>query len=263
MIDILKKAALAAGKVQLHYFKKGISVSYKTSHHDLVTKADIESQSVIKDTILKEMIKKGFKENEIGFIGEEKMDIKGKHTFVIDPIDGTTNFASGIDLFAVSIAYFKEQKLMAGLVYQPVHNIIYFANKGKGAFKGKHKLSVIYRNLKESLASVYLSSYKEERIKDIKIITRVCPLLRGVRILGCYVIDSALLAENRLQLKFQSRANLWDMAAVKLLLEEAGATVTDYSGKPVVFELNAPDKIYQTISCHPKLLNEILKYFDY
>src|SRR3990167_1043046 len=121
MINILKSAATEAGTILLNYYKKNLTLNYKTSHKDFYTIADVESQKIIKEVITKLLVKKGIKETEIGFIGEENLSVgkNAKHLFVIDPIDGTTNFASGFDFFAISIAYFHEGTLTTGLIYRP------------------------------------------------------------------------------------------------------------------------------------------------
>src|SRR3989344_8589889 len=117
MIDVLKTAAIEAGTILLNYYKKNLTLNYKTSHKDFYTIADVESQKTIKETITKLLVKKGVDKCEIGFIGEENLNTASnkKHLFVIDPLDGTTNFTSGFDFFAISIGYFYENELMAGL----------------------------------------------------------------------------------------------------------------------------------------------------
>jgi len=106
MLDILELAARAAGEIILSYFHKESHITRKTSHQNLVTEADTSSQAIIKKIITDSLEKRGMSENEIGFIGEENLKTVGtKHSFIIDPLDGTNNFASGLDYFCISIAH--------------------------------------------------------------------------------------------------------------------------------------------------------------
>ena len=134
MLDILKKAALEAGEIQKKYFRSAeLDVTHKTDHQNIVTKADKESQDIIEKTILFEMEKIGIDASDVGFIGEEDLTSDGRHLFIIDPIDGTSSFASGIDYFCCAIAYAKDGELLAGCINRPITGDMYCAEKGKGA----------------------------------------------------------------------------------------------------------------------------------
>lgn len=136
MITILEKAARGAGGIVLSYFHKESHITRKTSHQNLVTEADTSSQAFIKKMITEAMIQRGISGNEIGFIGEENLETKGtKHTFIIDPLDGTNNFASGLDYFSISIAHVEDGAVKDGVIYWPSRDILYYAVAGKGAFK--------------------------------------------------------------------------------------------------------------------------------
>ena len=160
MINILKTAAIEAGTILLNYYKKNLTINYKTSHKDFYTIADIESQKIIKEIIIKLLVKKGIDKSEIGFIGEENLNVAAdkKHLFVIDPLDGTTNFASGFDFFAISIAYFYQGALTAGLIYRPATRDFYYAQKNQGAYKNNKPLKIIYKPLKQCLLDGVVSS---------------------------------------------------------------------------------------------------------
>src|SRR3989338_1819234 len=101
MIDLLQKAAREAGEVLMKYFNQGVKANYKTSHKNIVTEADLTSQKIIYNSIISGMLRKGYKKNDIGFIGEENLNISGKHKFIIDPVDGTSNFASSYGYFCI------------------------------------------------------------------------------------------------------------------------------------------------------------------
>jgi len=267
MLDILQKAAREAGDVLLKYFQKGVSASYKTSHKDLLTEADLASQKIICRTILKEMTSRNYKGNEIGFIAEEQLKIKGKHQFIIDPLDGTNNFASGIDYFCISIAYAKDRKITAGMIYHPTKDVYYFAQKHKGSYKvivGKDirlKLSSLDLNLNQSIMTMIFSYKREIYQKEIKIVKKIYPHLRGLRSFHSAALDICMCATNIFQISTFGTTKIWDLAAGKLIIEEAGGIMTDWSGNAINFDFDQLDKIYPTIVTHPKILPEVLKFF--
>jgi len=263
MINVLKSSATEAGTILLKYYKKNLTLNYKTSHKDFYTIADVESQKIIKDTITKLLVKKGIDESNIGFIGEENLHVysKRKYLFVIDPLDGTTNFASGFDFFSVSIAYFYDDILTAGLIYRPTTKDFYYASKGKGAFKNKKSLKVAYKPLKQCLLDGLLSSQPEIYSMLFKIYQNIYPHVAGYRNISSMAIDNCLLTENIYNIVVNGHTFIWDIAAVKLIVEEAGGVMFDFKGRSVNFDLNNPKLAYDVISCHPRLKNEILKFF--
>ncbi len=263
MINILKTAATEAGNILLNYYKKNLTINYKSSHKDFYTIADIESQKVIKETIAKLLAKKGIKESEIGFIGEENLStgINKKHFFVIDPLDGTTNFAFGFDFFSISIAYFYDGVLTAGLVYRPTTKDFYYAQKNQGAYKNSQLLKIIYHPLKQCLLAGTISSRPNKYPQQFKSYQSIFPHISGFRSLFCITLDICLLAENIFNIVVNGHTFIWDVSAAKLIIEEAGGIMIDFKGLSVNFDLNNPRKAYDVISCHPKLKNEILTFF--
>lgn len=263
MIKVLKTAASEAGTILLNYYKKNLTLNYKSSHKDFYTIADIESQKAIKEKITKLLLKKGVDMSEIGFIGEENLIFGNhkKHLFVIDPLDGTVNFAFGLDFFSVSIAYFYKGVLTSGLVYQPTNKCFYYATLGKGAFKNKVPLKMTYRPLKKSLLSGLISSRPDVYTELFKIYQNIYPHVAGYRNLNSMAIDNCLLAENVFNVVINGHTFIWDISAVKLILEESGGIMVDFNGLPINFDLKDPKLAYDVISCHPRLKDEILKFF--
>lgn len=267
MIDILQKAAHEAGKVLLRYYQKSFSTTIKTSHQDIVTDADLESQKIIYQTIIKEMTAKGYPKEEIGFIGEEKLKRKGKYLFIIDPLDGTNNFAAGFEYFGVSIACVVDKQIVAAIIHFPVHHLSYIAEKGKGAFKlengQRKKMNTGYQPLDQSLAATHISIRESLRKNHFQILEDLSPHVRAVRILGSIVLSLGLLCENSLHFYFESNAYIWDIAAAKLIVEESGGIMIDWKGKKINFDFKSPDKFYQVIICHPKMLEKVRKFFPF
>lgn len=261
MIDILEKAAREAGEILINLQRTGFSTSQKTSHQNLVTSADIASQKIIQESITLALEKKGYRKDEIGFIGEESLNRPRTHTFVIDPIDGTTNFASRIDFFGISIAYFYDEELRAGLIYDPNKKDVYHATKGKGAFKNGNRLGMKYTPLKDSICATYITSYPQFRDKQFPILKKIMPNVRGIRIMGSSVLQNGMLAENIVQLHFEQHTYIWDLAAAQLLIGESGGMVADLAGTRLELALDKSSEPFPFVACHPRLLPDVLPFF--
>ncbi|KKP51551.1 MAG: Inositol-1-monophosphatase [Candidatus Roizmanbacteria bacterium GW2011_GWA2_33_33] len=263
MINVMKSAATEAGTILLNYYKKNLTLNYKTSHKDFYTIADVESQKVIKEIITKLLLKKAIGESEIGFIGEENLNVSvnKKHLFVIDPLDGTTNFASGFDFFSISIGYFYEGLSTAGLIYRPTTKDFYYAQKNKGAYKNSQPLKIVKKPLKECLFDGVVSSRPDKYPGLFKSFEKIFPYVSGFRSIFSMALSNCLLAENIFNIVVNGHTFIWDISAAKLIIEESGGIMMDFKGLPVNFDLNNPKLAYNTISCHPRLKSEILKFF--
>ncbi|MCL4354751.1 inositol monophosphatase [Patescibacteria group bacterium] len=261
---ILITAAKKAGDVILSYYKKNYKISEKSNPRDLVTEADINAQKVIVDVIKNSMIQKGIKENEIGFIGEENLYQRAIHTFIIDPLDGTANFISESDRFCVSIAYAKNNEVLVGVIYVPIDNAIYFAEKGKGAFKikddQKTKLEIKSKELIKSEIAFNSSVRPDITQRIFKIGIALAPLVYGIKEEECFILTDIEVAENKYQASINGNSKIWDIAAIKLILEESGGDLIDWEGKEIICDFENSKKGYETISGHPKLIKEIVSY---
>ncbi len=272
MISILQEAALKGGEILRSYFRKNLLFTNKTTHHNIVTKADIESQEEIRKYIMKEFPRKlNINSDEIGFIGEENLYKKGKYTFVIDPLDGTSNFASGIDIFGVSIALFIEDALKFGVIHQPIQDIMYYATSGKGAYKISNrmtqKLKVKYLDLKSTYFNGSLSANDNVRKTQLLIYDKLFHKFLGHIALNAAAPLLCLVADNVIGLYMsgdgitsQVGISIWDIAAGKLILEEAGGIITDWKGKRINPRLDEPERKYSFMACHPDNLSKILEF---
>ena len=255
MINLLKKTALEAGELLIKYLHQDFNIQYKTSQHDLVTEADIAVQNFIQKKLETGMIDVGFKKNELGFIGEEGLNRPAKYTFVIDPIDGTNNFASGYNLFASAIGLFKDDELIASAISIPIEGSVYYAELGKGAYKEvggvKTELRIKLQPLADCLLGTYLSSDPEMRSRLFKIYTELIPQIRSVRMDGSSVYDLCKLMDNVFHLILYPRTYIWDMAAATLMIREAGGDVYDWFGQVHRYDLKDIKKRYSILGCHP------------
>lgn len=262
MFKILQKAALEAAKIQLTYFRTAeLDVSRKTDHQNIVTIADKKSQDRIRTVILEEMQSRGIDAADVGFIGEEDLQDEGSHVFVIDPIDGTSNFASGVDYFCCSIAYFKDGVLTAGAIYRPVHDELYCAEKGNGAFciiQGT-RLPLAMKSV--DTKDLIMSTNFGETMRNadqLPLIEKLMPSYRGVRAFGAVALDLAKVAGNEIGTSVDKGPFIWDISAGKIIIEEAGGAVFDWEGNDVVIDLSNRSKRYSLISCHPDTKTKIL-----
>lgn len=265
MIDILSDAAKQASEVVRKHFRSGLTAEYKTSNQDLVTKADVESQTIIQTAIKKRLIEQGVPEDEIGFIGEESgLDVSGKYLFAIDPIDGTTNYASGIEYFVISIGCFIDGELSYGILYEPMTDAMYFSTKGDGAFKKRGgetvRLAIEYKELEASMVATYIHTSEELRAKEFHFMMSIFPFVRGARLMGAGALDLGRVADNVFQICLFEKSNIWDIAAATLILREAGGVIVESSGKEIQFDLSNSAKIYPILACHPKHLERILTF---
>jgi len=265
MIDILKQAALAAGTVQFRYFRGNkLQIKDKTNQNDLLTIADVESQNTIQEYIVQELTSKhGIPESEIGFIGEEDLHSTGAHTFIIDPIDGTANFATGSEDFGSLIAYEHEGELQAAVMYFPAKDLMYVAEKGKGATVIKRgvttQLSMVKKELNQTFFHTSLS-YRDDIEAGIQdIVVRAQKAFRGVRMIGSAGAELGLLAENIGGTCLCIGVSVWDIAAGKLILDEIGYKVYDWEGQELRFDLKSPKKKYPFFACHPDHRARILE----
>lgn len=264
MFDLLNNTAHKAGEVLLNYFRKeSLNVSHKTSHHNIVTQADTEAQQVIYDSLIEGMKEMGVKEEDIGFIGEEKLSTKmKKHMFIIDPLDGTANFATGLDLFCVLIGYMKDGNMEAGIIYMPVHGDVYYGEKGNGAFLIRQGMKLPLKMNDSDTKNGFLSSYLGEGSLEKGMpekLSGMQPDFRGIRMIGAGGVSFAYLSENVFNVVILGHCGLWDFAGPKMIIEEAGGVIYDWQGNEVTFDIDNPFKSYEIIASHPSLKEYFVK----
>ena len=182
----------------------------KKGPYDFVTKTDKQVEKVLIEELSK--IKKNY-----SFLSEEVGTIKNKdkeNVWIIDPIDGTTNFLHGIPHFAICIALQSRGEIVSGLIFDPIKDEMYYSEKNKGAFLNNQRLRV---SKKSSLDDCLFSSNHEGvKFSDL-----------NMRYSGCAALDLAYVASGRLDGFFHNKINLWDVAAGALMVEEAGGIVND------------------------------------
>ena len=210
-LNIMIKAAEKASKSIIRDFGEieKLQVS-KKGPRDFVTKTD----KLVEKILIEELSKT---KKNYSFLTEETGVIKNKdkeNTWIIDPIDGTTNFLHGIPHFAISIALKSKDELLSGLIFDPIKDEMFFAEKDKGAFLNNQRLRVSKKNsLDECLFS---SNHEGIKFSDL-----------NMRYSGSAALDLAYVACGRFDGYFQNKINLWDIAAGTLMVKEAGGIVND------------------------------------
>ena len=210
-LNIMIKAAEKASKYLIRDFGEveKLQVS-KKGPYDFVTKTDKKVEKILIDELTKS--KKNF-----SFLSEESGVINNKdkeNVWIIDPIDGTTNFLHGIPHFAICIALQSNKETVSGLIFDPIKDEVFFGEKNKGAFLNNQRLRVSSKN---SIDECLFSS-NHEGLKFSNL---------NMRCSGCAALDLAYVASGRLDGFFHNKIKLWDVAAGALLVREAGGVVND------------------------------------
>jgi myo-inositol-1(or 4)-monophosphatase len=218
----------AAAKQLLHYFNSpALKISNKEGINNWVTEADHAAEAAIIDVIKKDFPNHFILSEEVGEISSDS-DVK----WVIDPIDGTINFASGIPLCCISIGVEHKGQMILGAVYNPFLNELFFAEKGKGATLNGTPISVSKKAkvLNSCLVTGFPYTYLDMENGPLQVFERLIRRGVPVRRLGSAAIDLCWVACGRLDGFYEHKLQPWDSAAGFLIVEEAGGKVTDMQG---------------------------------
>ncbi len=233
--DILtevEKIARECGEAMLEAGKAGYEVAEKTSKRDLVTSVDNKNQDKIINYLSKKF-------PEAGFFSEESAgDIlpNNELVFVIDPIDGTTNFTKDLKYSCVSIACFKNMQPYVSVVYEPYNDEMFTAILGQGAFCNGERMTISHKPLEESLVVFGTSPYFPEVLdKTVRRLKEIMPECSDVRRMGAAALDLCYIAAGRFGLYFEDEISLWDYAAGALIVREAGGKICQLDGQPLTF----------------------------
>ena len=229
MYDLIKTIARSAGPLFMEGYTQIKSISYKSAV-DLVTDYDVKVELYVK-----EKLSAAFPEYTL--VGEETNEgiVHPDKAIYIDPIDGTTNFVHGIPFCAISIGIWEGGEPVAGVVYNPVLDELFYAEKGKGAYCNDEVLRVSEEEMLErSLMATGFPYTKIEQGKDfrwaMKSIEAILPYTRDIRRLGSAALDLCNVARGNFEGYFEINLKPWDVAAGILILKEAGGTVSRCDG---------------------------------
>ncbi|RCL01584.1 MAG: myo-inositol-1(or 4)-monophosphatase [Candidatus Tokpelaia sp. JSC085] len=236
IMNVMIQAAMKAGRVLLRDFGEvqHLQVSLR-GPADYVRQADKRAASII----FKELQRA---RPDYSFLMEKSGEIAGiddQHRFIVDPLDGTTNFLHGIPFFAISIGLERQNKMVAGVIYNPVLDELYTAERGSGAFLNDRRLRIAARR---KLADSIIGSCvpvphlgNEERRRYLAELRNVMMETVGVRDIGSVVLDLAYVAAGRLDGFWKNGLQPWDLAAGILMIREAGGFVSSQQGGQDIF----------------------------
>tara|TARA_B100001173_G_scaffold217594_1_gene188146 strand:+ start:395 stop:1135 length:741 start_codon:yes stop_codon:yes gene_type:complete len=239
-LNMMIKAAEKASKSIIRDFGEveKLQVS-KKGPYDFVTKTD----KLVEKILIEELSKT---KKNYSFITEETGTIENKdknNIWIIDPIDGTTNFLHGIPHFAICIAHKSKDEILSGLIFDPIKDEMFFAEKEKGAYLNNQRLRV---SKKSSLDNCLFSS-NHEGVKFSNL---------HMRYSGCAALDLAYVASGRIDGFFQNKINLWDIAAGVLLVQEAGGMVNNIDK----FEINKIDIRASSSAINNKMMEKLKNF---
>ncbi len=234
VLNVMIKAAHRAGrslKRDLGEVEQ-LQVSLK-GPRNFVTAADKRAEEIVREELAKAR-------PDYGFLGEEGGAHEGSdktHRWIVDPLDGTTNFLHGIPHFAVSIALERNGTIVAGLVYNPANDDLFIAERGKGAFLNDQRIRVAGRQrLAEAVVACGLPHYgRGDLALGRREIAAAQQHFAGLRRFGAAALDLAWIAAGRFDAYWERDLSPWDMAAGIILVREAGGFVTDLDGHDAIF----------------------------
>lgn len=222
MIEDIKTIIKATGQIVLdaHHIQESVEIKGRAN---FVTKYDLEVQSFLFQELSKIY-------PNATFIGEEdkkKADAPGEYCFIIDPIDGTTNFIFDTKHSAISIGLMHQNEIVAGAVYNPYLDELFYAEKGKGAYLNGNPLKITDLKLSEGLASFGTCPYNREKSEEtFQLIRKIYDIALDVRRGGSAALDLCYVAAGRFVLFYEMLLQSWDYAAGSLILTEAGGCIS-------------------------------------
>jgi myo-inositol-1(or 4)-monophosphatase len=258
MKDTMMECARKAGALLLEHFGRVRQVRIKENQSSVVTEADLASEALILDILTRRF-------PDHGVLGEEGGHLRrgARFTWVIDPLDGTSNFAAGLPWFGVMIALLDDSAPQLGVMYLPVEDRLYLAERGAGATCNGQPVRVT----ESTDLSRLLCAYALDPSMDPGLVAEQATLLgllvqraRNVRATNS-LVDFACTIDGRLGACLNHNTKLWDIAAASLVMEEAGGAITDLRGQPLRLDLGpeATTRNYAVLGANPVLSRQILE----
>jgi myo-inositol-1(or 4)-monophosphatase len=231
-LDVAREAAMDAGTNIMSHFAMRKDISFKNEgKNNIVTDVDILVEERIRALLRKEY-------PDYGIISEESKEIKGKapYKWIVDPLDGTRNYAYGIPHFCVCIALAHEDDVVMGLIYDPVRDEMFYAEKGHGSYLNGESIYVTKRtSLTEALISCDMGYNPDNSRKYIDIYSNLWSNVTTTRLMGSAALGIAYTACARLDLYFHVSLYPWDIASGILLVREAGGVARTLDGDPAAY----------------------------
>lgn len=256
MKELIKNILYDTGKLLMSEFTKSNFLEFKKLNDKIDFNQILTEQDILINNFICEEIKKSYPKHSI--ISEEKKTnslLTDNPTWVIDPIDGTMNFHKGLPFFCISIAYWENKEAIYSGVFAPFLNELFYAEKGKGALLNGKPLKVSRNNiLNESV--ILMSGYSsfEKNNRELAYI-KLSKSIKNMRILSSSILDMCYVAAGRCEARVYASCKFWDIAASKLILEEAGGKITNWNNRVDNFSS-------QIIASNTVLHNKLLKIIN-
>jgi myo-inositol-1(or 4)-monophosphatase len=255
-VEFLKTLLISSGEILKQGFGSISNYETKQDQSNIVTEFDFKSEKAIA-----RLIQQSYPDHNILCEEEGFTNNASEYTWIIDPLDGTSNYAAGIPWFGILIALLKDSQPILSGAYLPISNELYHASLGGGAFKNDIQiLTSTEVNLKNILCCYSLDfsedpSKTEREVQIIKNLVQQCRNMRSTNSL----VDFCYTAEGKLGAAINQAMKIWDIAAPQLILEEAGARVTDIRGNQIVYDLSnhSMDQNFSAIAANPQLHQKI------
>jgi myo-inositol-1(or 4)-monophosphatase len=230
-LHIAIEAAKAAGRMQLAHAGGVLQIGTKSSDTDLVTEVDRACEARIREIILE-----SFPAHAV--LGEEEGQDDGNQScrWIVDPLDGTLNYAHSYPFYCVSIALEIDGLLALGVVFDPLRNELFTATAGGGSYLNGAPIRVSGEDsLRRSMIGTGFAYVRDVIVENARLLARVAPEVRGIRRPGAAALDLCYVACGRLDGFWELNLNPWDIAAAMLLIREAGGVVSDDQAAPYQF----------------------------
>ncbi|RLA05178.1 MAG: inositol-1-monophosphatase [Gammaproteobacteria bacterium] len=249
LVNIAVSAARQASRIILHSMDNMDKVKTSSKgHNDFVTSVDKKSEQIIIDTI-----KAAYPEHSI--LAEESGEQPGNDiTWIIDPLDGTTNFLYELPHFAISIAVAEKGRIQHGVIYDPVRDELFTASRGRGAALNGRRLRVVDQKVLSNCLLGTGFPFRDKQMVDTYMGTfkDFMTQCRDIRRAGSAALDLAYVAAGRLDGFWEFGLSKWDIAAGSLMIQEAGGIIDDMNGRQQYLEngnvIAAPPKVFQAMA---------------
>jgi len=257
-IEFIKRTLVTSGEILKSGFGKSLIIDEKNDQSNIVTEVDFKSEEAIR-----QLISSSYPDHNI--LGEEHgFENKGSEfTWIIDPLDGTSNYAAKIPWFGILVALLKNGRPILAGAYLPMSEELYLAELGKGATKNGMKIHVTDETNLRKLLCCYSLDYSEDYAKterEVQIIKGLVQNIRNLRSTNS-IVDFCLVADGRVGAAINQTMKIWDIAAPQLIIEEAGGKVTDINGQPIVYRPSALslEENFTAIAANEHVHDQILK----
>ena len=257
MKETLLECLQSAGQILLDHFGKHLNIRHKGDPANLVTDADVASERWIIERLRARFPDHSIIAEETGY---QRRD--SKFTWVIDPLDGTSNFAAGIPWFGVQIAVLRNDSPVMAAMFLPTENSLYFAEQGRGVVRNGTRIQVTAEaDLRNVLCGYGVDAYADrlDFRQQAELLQRVVQAVRNIRATNS-LVDFCLTLDGRLGGCLNLNTKIWDIAPFALMLPEAGGQLTDLNGADIMFHLDTEpfDRNYAVLGAsrtlHPQLL---------